>query len=50
MRKRRAERMKEQASGQGQVEEVWDLRDSTQTELLTPEIFLSEEKPFPKSS
>ena len=42
--------MKEQASGQGQVEEVWDLRDSTQAELLTPETPLSEQKPFLKSS
>lgn len=35
--------MKEQASNQGQVEEVWDPRDSIQAELLTPETLLSRE-------
>lgn len=50
MRKRKVQRMKEQVSGQVQVEEVWDLRDSTQAELLTPETFLSGEQPFLRSS
>lgn len=42
--------MKEQASDQGQVEEVWDPRDSSQAELLTPETLLFREQPFPRSS
>jgi len=29
MRKRKVQRMREQASGQGQTEEVWDLGDIT---------------------
>ena len=50
MRKRKVQKMKEQASGQGQVEEVWDLGDSTQAELVTPETLLSGEQPSPTSS
>lgn len=42
--------MKEQASDQGQVEKVWDSRDSTQAEFLPPETLLFREQPFPRSS
>lgn len=37
--------MKEQASGQGQVEEAWDLGETTQADLVTPETLFSGEKP-----
>lgn len=50
MRKRKVQKMKEQASGKDQVEEVWDLGDSTQVELVTPETLLSGEQPSPTSS
>lgn len=50
MRKRKVQRMKKQASDQGQVEKVWDPRDNTQAELLILEIFLSGQQPFPRSS
>lgn len=42
--------MKEQASDQEQVEDVWDPRDSTQAELLTPEALQFRQQPFPRPS